>query len=164
LAAGELHPDPAQTTALGVLQELATNLQGYHPAPPPKVWQRFLCDNARSNGPRGLYIYGSVGRGKSMLMDLFFEAVPIAQKRRVHFHQFMLEIHERLHRLQSDEAPNILPRVAREIAAKTWVLCFDEFHVANIADAMILGRLFQAFLTLELSWSPPPIGLLICFI
>jgi cell division protein ZapE len=62
----------------------------------------------------------------------------------VHFHQFMLEIHERLHRLQDDQSPDILPRLAREIAAEAWLLCFDEFHVSNIADAMILGRLFEA--------------------
>ena len=79
-----------------------------------------------------------------MLMDLFYERSPVAKKRRVHFHQFMLEIHERLHRLENDQAPDILPRMAKEIATETWLLCFDEFHVGNIADAMILGRLFEA--------------------
>ena len=79
-----------------------------------------------------------------MLMDLFFAHAEVAKKRRVHFHQFMLEIQERLNRQQLDNAPDILPAVAREIASEAWLLCFDEFHVGNIADAMILGRLFEA--------------------
>lgn len=137
---GDLRPDVAQEQALEVLQALTQELQGYKPRP-YGLLGRFLADTAP---PRGLYIYGSVGRGKSMLMDLFFDIAPVAKKRRVHFHQFMLEIHERLHKHQNDLSPDILPRVAREIAAETWLLCFDEFHVGNIADAMILGRLFAA--------------------
>ena len=137
---GDLQPDAAQEQALAVLQTLATELQGYRPRL-PGLLSRFLAEGAP---PRGLYMYGSVGRGKSMLMDLFYEAVPVEKKRRVHFHQFMLEIQERLHKLQAAQAPDVLPRVAREIAAEAWLLCFDEFHVGNIADAMILGRLFEA--------------------
>ncbi|MGB9154318.1 MAG: cell division protein ZapE [Alphaproteobacteria bacterium] len=140
LADGDLRPDAAQEAALVVLQDFAAELAGYKPRP-AGLLRRFFSDTA---APRGLYLYGSVGRGKSMLMDLFYERSPVAKKRRVHFHQFMLEIHERLHRLENDQAPDILPRVAREIAAETWLLCFDEFHVGNIADAMILGRLFEA--------------------
>ncbi|MDR3450037.1 MAG: cell division protein ZapE [Alphaproteobacteria bacterium] len=139
--AGELHPDAAQQAALGVLQSFADGLRGYKPARPGLV-ARWLGGGMPA--PRGLYIYGDVGRGKSMLMDLFFAHVDVAKKRRVHFHQFMLEIQARLHRLQEEEAPDVLPRVAREIADETWLLCFDEFHVSNIADAMILGRLFEA--------------------
>lgn len=141
LHAGALHADPAQQDALGMLQGLLDQLQNYCPAP-LTLWQRWFGGVAPA--PRGLYIYGAVGRGKSMLMDLFFDAAPVAKKRRVHFHQFMLDIHARLHRLQADQAPDLLPRLGREIAAETTLLCFDEFHVANIADAMILGRLFEA--------------------
>jgi cell division protein ZapE len=140
LAAGDLRPDAAQQAALAVLQTFAEGLRGYRPRR-ANLFTRFFAD---IHAPQGLYIYGDVGRGKSMLMDLFYDSVPLTQKRRVHFHQFMLEIQERLHRLQSEEAPDILPRVACEIADETWLLCFDEFHVSNIADAMILGRLFAS--------------------
>ena len=142
IATGELRPDPAQQAAIGVLQVLAVQLRGYKPHA-PGLWQKLLPGTAPKT-PRGLYLYGDVGRGKSMLMDLFFAHADVAKKRRVHFHQFMLEIQERLNRKQQDNAPDILPAVAREIAAEAWLLCFDEFHVGNIADAMILGRLFEA--------------------
>jgi cell division protein ZapE len=98
---------------------------------------------------KGLYIYGDVGRGKTMLMDLFFDASPVVRKRRVHFHEFMADVHERIYAFRqkakagegSDEDPITLTAAA--IAQETWLLCFDEFHVTDIADAMILGRLFK---------------------
>ncbi|MDE2029800.1 MAG: cell division protein ZapE, partial [Alphaproteobacteria bacterium] len=124
--AGELRPDPAQEAAIPVLQAFADGLNGYRP-PARGLWRRFFADAPRPAGPQGLYLYGDVGRGKSMLMDLFFAEAPVEKKRRVHFHQFMLEIHARLNRLQQEEAPGVLPRVGREIAAETWLLCFDEF-------------------------------------
>jgi cell division protein ZapE len=143
LAAGDLRPDPAQEAALSVLEELAVHLEGYKISK-QGFFQRFLSDLPPS--PKGLYIYGDVGRGKSMLMDLFYMCVNVEKKRRVHFHQFMLEIHDRLHERQKDVAQDILPHIAKDIASETALLCFDEFHVDNIADAMILGRLFEALL------------------
>ena len=97
---------------------------------------------------KGLYIFGDVGRGKTMLMDLFFEASPVVRKRRAHFHEFMSDVHERVRVLRqklkfgeiADDDPIRL--AAAEIAEESWLLCFDEFHVTDIADAMILGRLF----------------------
>ncbi|HEU0117037.1 MAG TPA: cell division protein ZapE [Alphaproteobacteria bacterium] len=144
LSAGELRPDAAQQEALGVLEEFAASIDGYRP-PSNSLVSRLIKAIAHKPPPsHGLYLYGDVGRGKSMLMDMFFSVVRVAKKRRVHFHQFMLEIQARLHRLQAQNVDDVLPSVAREIAAETWLLCFDEFHVSNIADAMILGRLFEA--------------------
>jgi len=143
ISAGDLRPDPAQTEALGLLEKLAAALDGYRPPGGRSLLANFLRETPRPL--RGLYIYGDVGRGKSMLMDMFFDAANVEHKRRVHFHQFMLEVQARLFRLQAspDEAEGVLPRLARELAKEAWLLCFDEFHVGNIADAMILGRLFS---------------------
>jgi cell division protein ZapE len=94
--------------------------------------------------PKGLYIWGSVGRGKTMLMDLFFEATPFEPKRRAHFHEFMANVHDRIGGARSGTPGDPIPHVARGIANETRLLCFDEMHVTDIADAMILGRLFQA--------------------
>jgi cell division protein ZapE len=98
--------------------------------------------------PKGVYVFGDVGRGKTMLMDLFFEASPVVRKRRAHFHEFMADIHERVRvfrqRLKDGEfeGEDAIRLAAGEIAEESWLLCFDEFHVTDIADAMILGRLF----------------------
>jgi cell division protein ZapE len=111
--------------------------------------------------PRGIYLWGGVGRGKSLLMDFFFEALPYRRKRRVHFHAFMREVHEDLRRYKSE--PDPLARVAARIQRETRVLCFDEFHVADIADAMILGRLldqmFERGVVLLMTSNYPPDGL-----
>ena len=98
--------------------------------------------------PRGLYIHGEVGRGKTMLMDLFFQQSPVAHKRRAHFHEFMAEVHERIYGFRQNIARgeiadgDVIALTAASIFDEAWLLCFDEFHVTDIADAMILGRLF----------------------
>ena len=97
---------------------------------------------------KGLYIHGEVGRGKTMLMDLFFQASPVARKRRAHFHEFMLDVHERVYALRQQmklgehAGEDPIRLVAAQLVQEAWLLCFDEFHVTDIADAMILGRLF----------------------
>jgi len=96
----------------------------------------------RPDLPRGVWFWGGVGRGKSFLMDCFFDAVPYERKRRVHFHAFMREIHERLRHLKNEADP--LAKVAAQVAKETRLMCFDEFHISDIADAMILSRLMQA--------------------
>ncbi|MBV8394599.1 MAG: AFG1 family ATPase [Alphaproteobacteria bacterium] len=153
-AAGQVRADPVQERIVQRLQAVHDQLATQASAPAPRAGLLARLGLARSEksaaGPHGLYIWGPVGRGKSMLMDLFFADAPVKKKRRVHFHEFMLEVQERLfHRRQeliakgaSPESDTIVP-IAREIAQETRLLCFDEFQVTNIADAMILGRLFE---------------------
>ena len=142
LAAGEIAPDAMQARAVLRLQRLWGELQRYRPD--VKGWRAwFPAAVTRGPTPRGVYIYGGVGRGKSMLMDAFFSSVEMKKKRRVHFYAFMADVHARIHARQEEKGDPIEP-VARSIAAETVLLCFDEFHVVDIADAMILGRLFAA--------------------
>jgi len=100
--------------------------------------------------PQSLYLFGHVGRGKSMLMDLFFEACPISQKRRVHFHAFMLEVHAYIHQWRQQQNTDAISALAKHIGASDQLLCFDEFHVSDIADAMLLMRLFGKLFDLGL--------------
>jgi len=141
LAARELERDGAQHAVVDRLSELADALARYRPAKGSTALGRLLR-HVRGGTPRGLYLYGDVGRGKTMLMNLFFAAAPVAKKRRVHFHEFMAEVHESIQaaRLANGDA---IARVAGQIADECWLLCFDEFHVTDIADAMILSRLFE---------------------
>ena len=151
--AGQVRADPVQEEIVLRLQTVHEQLAALVAEPPkPGLLARLGLVSAPTppQGPHGLYIWGPVGRGKSMLMDLFFDDAPVGRKRRVHFHEFMLEVHDRLHRRREElaakgappEADTIVP-IAKEIAAETRLLCFDEFQVTNIADAMILGRLFE---------------------
>jgi cell division protein ZapE len=143
LTAGELAADPLQARAAERLQQLWDELQDYHPQASGGFLARFGLAKPAPLPPKGLYIYGRVGRGKSMLMDAFFSTVPGEKKRRVHFFAFMADIHARIHARRAEKGDPIAP-VAQDIANETTLLCFDEFHVVDIADAMILGRLFAA--------------------
>ncbi len=156
VAAGQIISDPAQERAAARLEILDDKLRNYRPTRGAGIFSLF----GKSDPLRGIYICGDVGRGKSMLMDLFFKTAPITQKRRVHFHAFMQDVHGRIkswrdlsdadRRLQSKKLqlpPNgddpIMP-VAKQIARQAYLLCFDEFQVSDVADALILGRLFDA--------------------
>ena len=138
---GELKPDPAQERAVAALDRFAQELES---ANAKGFLGRFF--GKRENGPVGIYLWGGVGRGKSMLMDLAFEHVAVEPKRRVHFHAFMLETHGRLREKRKDEEGDPLERAADDIADEVKLLCFDEMQVTNPADAMILSRLFEHLL------------------
>jgi cell division protein ZapE len=140
VAAGELRPDPDQEKAAAVLDGIAASFG----TAPKGAWARLF--GKAPPAPRGAYLWGGVGRGKSMLMDLAFEAIPAEPRRRVHFHEFMLEVHERL-RLEREKAlGDPIPPVARAIAGEARLLAFDEMVINNAADAMILSRLFAQLL------------------
>ncbi|MBB3911933.1 cell division protein ZapE [Sphingomonas desiccabilis] len=142
IAAGELRADPDQRAAALRLDRLATELES-----PPSRGLLARLTGRHAPSPRGVYLWGGVGRGKSMLMDLLFHCVAIPEKRRVHFHEFMLEVHDRLNVERKREAGNPVPPVAAAMAEGLRLLAFDEMVINNTADAMVLSRLFSEMMT-----------------
>ena len=149
IAAGEITRDSAQEALASRLDRLNERLASHRLARKSSSLGWLFAKRESEQTPlKGLYIHGEVGRGKTMLMDMFFEACTVRRKRRAHFHEFMADVHDRVHayrqQIKAGERADGDPitHVAAEIAEESWVLCFDEFHVTDIADAMILGRLF----------------------
>jgi cell division protein ZapE len=140
VAAGELRPDPEQRTAAEALDQMQSELEKE-----PGLLARFL----KPEPVRGAYLWGGVGRGKSMLMDLFHDTLAIEEKRRVHFHAFMIEVHQRLREARKTEEGDPIPTVAAGIAEGIRCLAFDEMVINNSADAMIMSRLFRALICAE---------------
>ena len=153
VAVGKVERDPAQLAVVDRLARLEGDIIEHRLARKSSSLGWLFARDKKQTLLKGLYIYGEVGRGKTMLMDLFYEASPVQRRRRAHFHEFMIDVHERVHGLRqkmkvgeyAGEDP--IELVAKDLAREAWLLCFDEFHVTDIADAMILGRLFAQLFT-----------------
>ena len=142
VAAGELRPDPDQQAAAARLNALQLELE----AAPPRGSTLWKLLRKAPEPPRGLYMWGGVGRGKSMLMELFFDTVQVKRKKRAHFHEFMLDVHARLAEVRKAEKGDPIPPVVDSLAEEARLLCFDEMVVNNMADAAIMSRLFTGLL------------------
>lgn len=147
VSSGAIEPDAAQEEVAEAFADLERRLSRYKPLRKQGLFGRLFADKDGAP-PRGLYVHGEVGRGKTMLMDMFFQQSPVEHKRRAHFHEFMAEVHERIYGFRQNVARgeiangDVIALTAASIFEDAWLLCFDEFHVTDIADAMILGRLF----------------------
>jgi cell division protein ZapE len=149
VADGRIEDDVAQRAVVAILARLEARIVEHRLARKSSSLGWLFGGREKSQSRvKGLYICGDVGRGKTMLMDLFFEASPVLRKRRAHFHEFMIDVHERIYALRqrmklgAHAGEDPIELTASELAREAWLLCFDEFHVTDIADAMILGRLF----------------------
>ena len=147
VSSGTIERDAAQAEIVDAFAALEQRLAGYKPRRKTSLLGQLFRDK-NGEPPRGLYIHGEVGRGKTMLMDLFFQNSSVEHKRRAHFHEFMADVHERIYGYRQEIARgkiadgDVIALTASAIFDEGWLLCFDEFHVTDIADAMILGRLF----------------------
>ncbi|EFA81863.1 putative ATPase [Heterostelium album PN500] len=154
----KIRVDKHQRETVKLLQNLFDQIKNYNPMPSNESdngnlskWFSMLTSTKPTIDPhkneiKGVYLYGDVGCGKSFLMDLFYDSVPINKKKRIHFHHFMLDVHKRIHKWRQNKSENEndpIPPLSKELTSEAWLLCFDEFQVTDVSDAMILKRLFS---------------------